>query len=184
MGKNEPDKQPLASALRMFGAIRIWASIVFGILVAVACATVYVLSYTWQSGYVEALGEVTEVDCGAVQKRTQCTQAGRVNTCITTEHVTCDIKVNYDGDRTAPFKLDYEEGHEPSVGDRFPLFFDRDNPEEVRRHIFTERSRNIARVACGIGGAIAIVVVVVNLVLVKNKSFRLLQGGLGVVGQM
>lgn len=184
MTKNDHEKQPLVSALRLFGVIRIWASIVIGILVVVACAAVFVLSYTWETGYVEALGEVTEVECGPVQKLTQCKKSGPTNTCITTESVTCDVKVNYDGERLTSFKLDYDEGYEPNVGDRFPLFFDRDNPERVSQHTITEGQRNIARIVCGIVGTIALIVVVVNIVLLNNRSFRVLQGGLGAVGAL
>lgn len=181
MAKTEQEKQPLMSALRLFGVIRIWASIIIGILVVIACAAVFVLSYTWETGYVEALGEVIEVECGSVQKLTQCKQSGSTNTCITTQSVTCEVKVNYDGERVKSFKLDYDEGFEPSVGDRFPLFYDRDDPEKVRQNTITEKHRNIARIVCGIVGAIALVVVVINIVLINNRSFRVLQGGLGTV---
>ena len=184
MTKHDHEKQPFVSALRLFGVFRIWASVIIGILVVVACVAVFVLSYTWETGYVEALGEVAVVECGSVQKLTQCKQSGSTNKCITTESVTCDVKVNYDGERLASFKLDYDEGYEPNVGDRFPLFIDRDDPERVKQHMITEGHRNVARIVCGIVGTIALFVVVVNIVLLNNKSFRLLQGGLGAAGAL
>ena len=184
MGSNDEEKHSVSSALRLFGVIRIWASIIVGILVVIACVTVFVLSYTWQTGYVEATGEVTEVKCGSVQKNTKCMQSGSTHKCITTESATCDVKVKYDGEHVTSFKLEYDEGFEPSVGDRFPLYYDRDNPENVKQNAITENQRKIARIVCGIVGAIALVVVVVNIVLIKNRSFRLLQGGVGVVNAL
>lgn len=182
MGKAEDDKQPIVSALRLFGAIRIWGSVIVGLVVVVGCVVAFVLSYTWEAGYIETIADVTQVDCGSVQKLTECKQSGSNNTCITTESVTCEVTVLYDGDRTASFRLQYDEGYEPSIGDRFPMFFDRDHPERVAQTKLTEGQRTTVRIVCGIVGVIATVVVVINILFLNNSSFRLLQGGLGTIG--
>ena len=181
-GRNDDEQQPFVSALRIFGVIRIWASIVIGAVVFLACVAIFVLSYTWGAGLVEARGEVARVECGAVQKVTECRQSGSRNTCITTESVACDVDVRYEGDRSATFALQYEEGYEPSVGDHFPLFFDKNDPDLVAQNRITDAQRNLARIATGIVGLIALTVVIVNIALLKNKSFRVLQGGLGAIG--
>lgn len=184
MGKESHEKHPFTSALQLFGVIRIWASIAIGLLVVVGCAAVFVLSYTWDAGFVATTGVVAHVDCGPVQKSSECRRSGSQSTCITTESVECEVEVRYDDERSATFQLQYEDGFEPSVGDRFPLFFDRNDPQRVAQHKFSEAQRTVARVLSALMGTIALVVVVINAVLANSKSFHTLQGGLGALSAL
>lgn len=183
MAKDAVEKHPVTSALRMFGVIRIWASIVLGSLVLAAAATCFVLSYTWESNYDEVMAEVTDVKCGGVQKVTECSHSGTKNTCVTSENVECELALKYAGGEGA-MSLMYDEGFQPARGDNIPVFVDRDDPTKIAERKLTQKQRAMVRIIAGVVGGISLVVVVVNIVLVNNKAFRTLQGGIGAVGAL
>ena len=177
----DTDEKPMLSALRFFGLVRIWASIIIGILVFIVCVVMVFMSYTWESAYVETTAEVTKITCGGVQKTTECKQSGSSNVCVTSERVKCDVEVRYDGQRDGSMSVTYDEGSQPQKGDKLSLFYDKNDPSRIVQYKITSSQRQLMRIIAVVVGVISCFVVIINIVFMRNKTFRTMQGGIGAI---
>ena len=140
-------------------AAGVWSSVCVNLILLIASIACFVLSYTWESRLVETLGEVVRVKCDDARRVAVCTTRGATSTCVTTETVECEVQVQYDDTRVTTLHLVYDDGCEPRVGDRLQLFFDRDEPERVAQGRVTARQRTAVRIASGVVGGVAVLMI-------------------------
>lgn len=174
------DARPLTSALRLFGSIRIWASVIIGTCVAIAAAVVFGLSFTIDRDLIAAEAEITSIDCDETRRETACVEHAGATSCVATERAKCKLTLQYDGYETTLRQI-FETDGTPSAGDLMNVFYKDEEPSEIVMKSLSDRDRMMMRMGSALVFVVSVVVVAINAVFANNRDFRSLQGGLGAI---
>lgn len=172
--------------LQTFGTIRIWVGIVVASLVILVCILGFIGSFIFQAHYKKTEAVVTEQHCDPPITAFHCTSSRGSQTCTTQQVQNCEmhLTVTQKGGHkytTGPFEHQYAEGQAPADESTIHVFVDPANPDDVRFSVLSPGARIGIRIACFVVAILAAISIVVNVAFRKNKNYKRLQGGIGVV---
>lgn len=169
-------------ALRLFGAIRIYISLLVGSLVAVLAVAAFVYSFYADTGLVKTSGVVESVDCSSPRTQRTCVRPDRSTETCTERTVTdCTVRVRVD-DRVVelpPYTV--EQKNAPRPGDQTTVYVDPSNPQRVKREVLTDSARSTLRLVAAIVALVAAAGVAFLFRFRKDRNLRRIEGGLGVI---
>ncbi len=185
---NRPMAEPGAvdGTLQLFGTFRIWAAIIIGSLIAILSIVVFVMSFTMSRNFDKTEATIDRVECSAPKQVSHCSGSKNSQTCTTSTEVDCNLGLSFvpAGSRSlekTSLRQTYDENHVPKEGSSMVVYVNRENYDDVKASIITEKQRGFIRIGAGFVFVICVVTVVVNVVFRKNAYFKRLQGGIGVI---
>lgn len=166
--------------LQLYGTFRIWVSIIVGAIVAIISVGVFIWTFYADNGFEYTDGTVEDISCSPYKETRQTSK----HSTITTDKKRCIINVHVTHPKTGEEKVaditnDYNSGLEPEKGDSIDLWV---NSEfDVRSDVFSKTNLYTIRLVCAVIFFICILIVITNLYLRNNTTYKRVQGTLGAV---